>query len=102
MLSWLRHSRCYNQPLAQQLKRASRQTRSHPSERATEVKCTIVVTHVACLDVRGLSAQFSGTVKTAHGEAIPRSACVPSGISDTRVSAAKCARDKDGLAERPA
>ena len=30
-----------------------------------------------------LSAQFSGTVKTAHGDAIPRSACVPSGIKDS-------------------
>src|SRR5260370_33421720 len=59
--------------------------------RATEakVKCTVTVTHsYRVLDVRDLSVQLSGTVKTAHGDAIPRSACVPSGISDTPVSAA--------------
>ena len=40
-------------------------------------------------------------MKTAHGDAIPRSACVPSGISDTVVSAAKCRR-QDRPVERPA
>ena len=35
------------------------------------------------------SAQFSGTVKTAHGDAIPRSACVPSGIRGTPAATAE-------------
>src|SRR5271166_1319980 len=60
-------------------------------------KCTITVTHIACLDVGGLSAQFSGTVKTAHGDAIPRSAYVPSGISDTPVSAASVPETRTAL-----
>src|SRR5437667_2678477 len=42
-----------------------------PAADEAKVKCTVAVTHMACLDVRGLSAQFSGTVKTAHGDAIP-------------------------------
>src|SRR6202158_6391589 len=41
--------------------------------------------------------QLSGTVKTAHGDAIPRSACVPSGISDTPVSAASVPETRTAL-----
>src|SRR5271169_1596731 len=44
----------------------------------------------------------SGTVKTAHGDAMPRSICVPSGITGARASAAYGARDQDCAAERPA
>src|SRR6516164_1541433 len=89
----------HSEPGRGPLKQAPRQTRSRPSERPTEAKveCTITVTHVACLDMGGLSAQFSGTVKTAQGDAIPRSACVPSGISDTPVSAAKVPETRTAL-----
>jgi hypothetical protein len=83
--------RCLSAPIAQ--------GRSHPSERATEaiVKCTTTVTHIVCLEVGGLVAQYSGTVKTAHGDAIPRSACVPSGISNTPVSAASVPETRTAL-----
>src|SRR5215510_9318958 len=44
-------------------------------------------------------AQFSGRVKTTHGDAMPRSACVPSAIRRVDISPEKLAKMQSG-AER--